>query len=365
MNRAFTVLLAILITIPAASWAQESAPKPGYILVPSLLGSRAQKQQPGFAPPLVWVYDEVGQPLQSRKSQGAHDVGEKIELPEGWYQVEVANEQSKLNRLKVFVKSGMITEIPTGLIVVAVEPKNQQPRDICNAWNGQIYVTLPVDPKPGPLIGTNRDAKTTNVGIVQVAAGYYRVQWNRFYIAVDIEANKKYHIPTGLVGPMPGNNYTLHLKKGLAASNPGLRLCKNRSTRVLTRTYWGSYNQQISEYPFKKRVWEQITVEKAKRKASRKIKAKHVRGRRYKGPGSEPLALWENPETPTPKAPAKTETLPSPSKDSTLNSGKGETAPPDAKKEPKTTPNKKAVETPAPPARKEAVKAEPETQDAP
>ena len=316
----------LLVTLTAATGVAqtEAAGKPGWLLLPSLFSARERAAQPGFVPPLVWVYDEVGQPRPSKKSQGAYEVGERIELPEGWYQVEVGNLQAKENRLKVAVKSGKVTRIPTGLIAVTVEPAGSQPKDTCTTWGSEIFVSLPTNPRPGPLIATNRDRGSEPVGIVQVAAGYYRIEWHRFHVAAEVKPNMALHLETGLIGPMPADEYTIHLKKGLSADNPGLVLCRTRQTRVLARTYWGTYNEPISEYPFKRRVWEQVTVAlKSKKSPYQKLAVPAVKGPFLDGPGSEPVKLWEDappeppPAPPTPDAPDAPEEPPGPEKPAT------------------------------------------------
>lgn len=307
--RAQAVLLGLaLLTGVAAVPTAAQAGGTGELIVPSLLGARDRAAHPGFVPPLVWVYDEVGKLLPSRKAQGAYDVGEKIELPEGWYKVELGNVHAERNRVKLFVKSGRVTVVPTGLIVVNVEPPEQQPRDVCNRWTSALTVRLPIDPAPGPVIATNRGAANHSTGIVQVVAGYYRILWNGFTVAADVKPSQALNLPTGLVGPMPASDYMLHAAKGSRAGNPGVRLCRNRGTRVLSRTYWGTYNQQITAFPFKQRMWEQITVEPPESREGpyQRVRVQSIRGRVYRGPGSEPVAEWEN-EPPADEAPTPPE----------------------------------------------------------
>lgn len=302
LKRALFILIAASLVLgpTGAAWA-----KPGNILVAALLDRDALRQHPGFKPPSIWVYDEVGTAIPSQKSQGAFEVGEKIQVEPGWYQVEVGNVHAERNRVKILVKSGKTTVVPTGLIVVNVEPSSAQPRDRCNRWTGELYVTLPTDPKPGPTIATNQGVGHHAVGIVQVVAGYYRIQWNRFWIAADVKENMAYRVQTGLIGPMPQSDYALHLKKGIEKNNPGLRLCQKRPTRVMARTYWGTWNRQISAYPFKQREWQQITVEKPidKRGPYQKLGKPKIPGPIFRGAGSKPVHLWELPEAPAPKAP--------------------------------------------------------------
>ncbi len=295
-----SIRTALIVSLLFAATAD--ADKPGRLVVPKLV----QDGQPGFVAPKVWIYDEVGTLLPSDKSQGAYDVGEYVSLPEGWYLVELANVQHKDNRAKIFVKSKRTTVVPTGLVAIAVEPHDQQPRDVCNRWTGHLFVSLPVDPKPGPVIGTNREARGERLGIVQLIAGYYRIQWNRFYVAADVKANHLFTVPTGLVGPMPTKGYTLHAKKGHAPDNPGLRLCESRPTRVIARSYHGTYNKQITQFPFKQRVWEQLTIElpDGTDKAYRKERpVRKIRGPIYKGKGSEPVLMWEVEPPPEPDVP--------------------------------------------------------------
>ena len=294
------VLIATLLAGPA--FAQKT--KPGYLVVPALLDARDEKRHPGYVAPKVWVYDDVGTPLPNKDVQGAYAVGQKIPLDEGWYLIEVGNVQAKGNRAKLFVKAGKVTVVPSGLIVVNAEPHSAQPADVCNRWTGKLFISLPLDPKPGPLVATNQSAGHHSTGIVQVVAGYYRIQWNRFWIAAEVKANHALRVPTGLLGPMPYTDYRVHLAKGLKRDNPGLRLCRNRSTRLLARTYWGTYDRQISEYPFKQREWERITVERPKDKRGpyQKLGTPRIPGPIYKGPGSVPILMWEA-EPPEPEKP--------------------------------------------------------------
>lgn len=292
MNRYRLGLIVGVLAVLLSAGAASAEKKPGKLIVPQMI----KAGQKGFVPPKIWLYDEVGQPVASDKSQGAWDVGEYISLPEGWYQVELGNVRNKRNRAKLYVKSKRTTVVPTGIIAVVVEPMDQQPKDVCNRWSGQLYVSLALDPKPGPIVATNRDAAPHRVGLVQVVAGYYRIQWNRFFVAADVKPGHLFTLPTGLVGPMPQKKYTLHAKKGHAADNPGLRLCAHRPTRILARSYWGTYNKQITQFPFKQRVWEQIAIElpEGADKAYRKNKpVKAVRGPILKGGKSEPQLLWE------------------------------------------------------------------------
>jgi|GEM_PF-3846662 len=287
-------LIGIFLIVSQPSFAKETSGE-GFVLVPTLLSSANQKQYPGFSPPSIWIYDDKGTALPSGARLGAYNVGQKIPLPQGWYLVEVGTVQTPENRLRLYVSAGETTVVPTGLVVVSVEHSRQQPRDICNPWTGKLFVSLPLDPKPGPTVSTNREAGNFPVGVLQVPAGYYRIQWNRFYIATDIKPYMAFNLETGLIGPMPQQDYQVLRKKGHSARNPGLRLCRNRPTRVLARSYWGTYNRQISTYPFKQRIWEQMTVEavQSKRGPYQKLKKPRIRGAIYKGPGSKPVALWE------------------------------------------------------------------------
>jgi len=302
----FSGLILLFTTIVFSTPAFATGPsETGSLLVPHLLNARNRGRYPGFVPPNIWVYDKAGKAMPSSGSMGAYAVGQSVPLPEGWYQVEVGTSQIPQNRLKVFVKAGNTTVIPTGLIVVSVESTREQPRDVCNAWSGKLFVSLPLDPAPGPTIATNRTAGKHPVGAVQVAAGYYRIFWNGTYIATDIKPYHAYNVETGLIGPMPQNDYAIHRKKGLKSSNPGLRLCRNRATRVLSRSYWGTYNRQISAYPFKQRIWEQVMVAQPESKKGpyQKLKKLKIPGKIYTGPGSEPVAMWEEEELPaTPPA---------------------------------------------------------------
>ena len=67
-----------------------------------------------------------------------------------------------------------------------------------------------------------------------------------------------------------------------------------------SRIVWGTYNRQISAYPFKQRIWEQMTVAhpESKKGPYQKLKKLKVRGKIYTGPGSEPVALWEEEDLP-------------------------------------------------------------------
>ncbi len=318
-----TTILAVSACVALSLAAEAGANKPGVLIVPTLLTKREMAGQPGFVPPKVWIYDEVGQLLRSSKSLGAYDVGERISLPEGWYMVEVANIRHRRNRAKMFVKSRRVTIVPTGLIAINVEPASQQPRDVCKRWSGRLFVSLPLAPNPGPVVATNRDADPGPVGVVQVLAGYYHIQWNQFFIGMDVKPNMALNLPTGHVGPMPQKKYTFHARKGHAADNPGLRLCLKRTTRVLARTYWGTYNKQISAYPFKERVWEQVTVDLPESKGGpyQKMRRQKIRGAIFTGPGSEPTLLWEQEEQKLPDAP------PPPTKDEEVVPGKSELIP--------------------------------------
>jgi hypothetical protein len=302
-------IVCIVLVVSQPSFAKETSGE-GYVLVPSLLTSADRNRYPGFFPPSIWIYDDKGTALPSEARLGAYNVGQKIPLPQGWYLVEVGTVQAPENRLRLYVSAGKTTVVPTGLVVVSVEHIRQQPRDVCNPWTGKLFVSLPIDPKPGPTVSTNRRAGNFPVGVLQVPAGYYRIQWNRFYIATDVKAYMAFNLETGLIGPMPQQKYQVHRQKGHTAHNPGLRLCRNRPTRVLVRSYWGTYNRQISAYPFKQRIWEQLTVEavKSKRGPYQKLKKPRIRGAIYKGPGSEPVAMWEEEDQDLPPAGADSAT---------------------------------------------------------
>ena len=288
-----TTLLALLLSAPAL--AQDSKDD-GFLIVPEMVGPRQSARHPGFVAPFVWVYDETGAPIRSKKERGAFDVGEMIQVAPGWYLLEVGNVSTKENRVKMFVAKKKVTVVPSGLVAVWTEDKDSQPRDVCARWTGKLFVSLPIQPKPGPTFGTNQAVGEHPVGIVQVVAGYYTIQWNGFYINADVKAGQVFHVPTGLLAPMPHKGYTLHKKKGLARGNPGVRTCAKRPTRVIARTYQGTYNRQITVYPYKQRVWEQLTVEIPEQKNRPYEKWPHgkkVTGRHYKGPHSAPIYVWE------------------------------------------------------------------------
>ncbi len=319
MRQKLTVITYVLVGLfPALGAAIDRSAGKGFLVATDLVKGSTK----GYVPSQLWVYDEIGQPIAGKGERGAFALGERIALSEGWYLVEVGNEPAEKNRQKLFVREGKLTVVPTGLVMVRVEPATAQPRDTCSPWNGQLFAYLPLDAAPGPLIASNGKAKDLDEGqgVLQLAAGRYRFEWNRFTVVTEVRAGMTLHLETGLIGPMAQDDYLLHAKDGAAPDNPGLKLCKRRPTRVLVRGYQGSFSQPTSKYPYKKRAWVAVLVEagnvagKAKGAGPwEKTPAPAIRGTLYRGSGSEPIPQWEQePITvPPPTVPPSTEPPPS------------------------------------------------------
>ena len=294
---AWTVILCVALFAGSA----QAEPRPGTLLLPQVLNSAERDRIPGFVQPRVWIYNEAGEAVGANGSapqaQG-YSVGERLELPQGWYLVEVGTLRAPENRIKLYIKSRRVTVIPTGLIVVTAEPAAAQPRDTCTRWSGKLQVSLPIGDSDGIPISNNGNESHHPVGAIQVVAGQYRIHWNRFHLDAEVKPNQAYNIPTGLLGPMEHTGYTLHRREGVSADNPGLRLCSQRPTRVLAGTYWGSWNRTIANFPFKQRQWEELTigVDIQTDDLYQRLPVPEISGRRHRGNGSQPARVVPSPE---------------------------------------------------------------------
>lgn len=295
MARVLTAVLG-LITIAAPARADDTT---GTLVVPSLLSAKAAADM-GLAPVRVWVHASGGAMLRSGADDGGYPLDEPIIVSEGQYLVEVGTERAESNRLRVAVRAGKATVVPTGLIRIEVEPTSSQSPDACATWSAALEASLRPPEGDGPVVARGGNAEATRSAL-QLVPGYYRVHWNGASVEVEVSPWTAYHVETGLTGPFKNSSYEVALTEG---SEKRIPLCQRRPTRLLARTYAASFMEPISEPPFRERVWGRLVVASDSRRKSAFEALKRPRPR----PGELPLvdalleATWAEapPKAPTP-----------------------------------------------------------------
>jgi hypothetical protein len=293
--------LAGLVSSPRPARADDTT---GTLVVPSVLSAKAAAEA-GLAPVRVWVHASGGAMLRSGATDGGYALDEPIILSEGQYLVEVGTERADANRLRVAVRAGKATVVPTGLVRIDVEPSTSQPPDVCATWSASLEASLRPPVGDGPVVARAGSPEATRSAL-QLVPGYYRLHWNGASIELEVTPWTVYHVETGLTGPFQNTSYEVALAEG---ADKRVALCQRRPTRLLARTYAATFMEPISEPPFRERVWGRLVVATDSRRKSAFEPLKRPRTRPGELAAAEALleATWaEAPApapTPTPEVP--------------------------------------------------------------
>lgn len=262
--------------------------KDGYIYVQEHFPTD-QLQDFGGAEAEVYVYTTEGTLVHSNTGTGSWKTGAKIPLAPGDYLVEVGRSRTRHNLKKYTVKSGEITEVATGWVAVVTWPADAQPDRGCSPWNATLRA-YKLEGDKEHLVTLNKNARGER-GRIQLPAGTYRIHWHGLTTDVEVKPNHIHYLATGGVGPYPGNEARLFAEKNDTAGVPHVDLCDNGPTHVIAGTWWLFQTEKTEKYPFEKRTWQEIEVPALDEARDRELKTDKLKGRMYRGTGSEGVAL--------------------------------------------------------------------------
>jgi hypothetical protein len=251
--------------------------------------NRGDLKSMGGAAAQVYVYAADGKLISSSQGDGAWPAGSLIEVEPGDYLVEVGQHRTRHNLRRYTVQKGQITLIPTSWVAVTTWPRQDQPTQGCRPWDAELRVYVLDAEGKEHLVGSNEGVNAAQ-GRVQLAAGKYRVSWHGLIADVELVENQILHLGTGGVGPFPGANARLAAEKSDKAGVPYIELCGDGPTHVLAGRWWMTQVEKIEEYPYEKRVWQEVEVPALDESITRALKADSVKGKLYRGEGSQGVA---------------------------------------------------------------------------
>ena len=286
----------LVTTAPALS--DEST---GTLFVPSLMSPKAAADT-GLGPVRVWVHASGGAMLRSGAEDGGYPLDEPIIVSEGQYLVEVGSVRVEANRLRVAVRAGKETVVPTGMVRIEVETVASQSPDACATWSAALEVSLRPVAGDGPIVARAGESEAPRSAL-QLVPGYYRLHWNGASVEVEVKPWTVYHVETGLTGPFRNASYEVALTEG---SEKRIPLCQRRATRLLAQAYAASFMEPISEPPFRERVWGRLVVSSDSRRKSAFETLKRPRERPSELSAVEALLepVWSEAPSTVPAAPA-------------------------------------------------------------
>lgn len=245
----------------------------------------------GGASAEIYVYGADGKLVSSGKGNGSWAPGALIEVKPGDYLVEVGRHRSRHNLRRYQVKEGFITPIQTGWVSVTTWPQADQPKGDCQPWDAQLRAYV-VDEDGKEHLVSASEARGKAQSRLQLVAGTYRIYWHGLATEVEVQENKILHLGTGGVGPLGGTGARLAAQKSDKAGVPSVELCSDGPTHVLAGKWWVSQTEKIEEYPYEKRVWQEVEVPALDESFRRDLKPDQLRGRLLKGEqqGARPSA---------------------------------------------------------------------------
>ncbi len=284
------VMMAAAMMVVATLPEAQAGGKKGWVYVHSHY-KQADLENMGAAKGAdVYIYTPDGTLVSSGFGNGAWTPGRQIPLDPGQYLIEVGTERSVHNLRKITVGSNAITHIETGWVAVTTWPRRDQPLENCRAWDASIKAYLLVDGQRH-LISSNTPAKGREKGRIQLPVGTYEIHWHGLAVNVEVKAHHVTYLSTGAAGPYAGEDVLLAADKTEGAGVPSIKLCSDGPSHVLAGSWWVGQTEKIEDYPYEKRVWEQVQVTAIDEEQSRSLKADRVKGRVYKGAGSKPEVL--------------------------------------------------------------------------
>lgn len=298
---ALTVLVTTLLpTAATAARAAEPDGAVGWLYVRQFVPETQREEFKGFKEGRLFVYDDAGAALPSDRPGGHYLPGQLVALPEGWYQVEVGEFPTPLNRWRYFVKAGQVTVVRTGLVMVPTPPPAEQPADLhCSSWRAEMQAFVWDEKGALKLVASNGDTPVEDFGMLQLHEGRYAFSFNRLLAVHEIQADRTLSLPTAHIGPLPHNPYRISMRADDAAETPSVTLCKDRPTQLLAGDYVGSHYIDTMQPPFRKRVWEEQSI--AAPGGVRYKKAPVDKGlakkKLYRGEGSSPTRVVSVPVT--------------------------------------------------------------------
>jgi hypothetical protein len=234
----------------------------------------------------IYIYDMEGALISSGLGNGAFKPGKKIDLEAGEYLVEVGNVRSINNLRKIKVVGGQTTEIKTGWVAVTTWPLIDQPIEDCAEWSARLKASIMVDGRR-VVIMSNRTARRSNKGRIQLPVGTYELHFNGLTVPVQVEANKILHLSTGGLGPFLGTDVRISKAKSDDSNVPSVAACSDGPIHLLAGKWWLSKTEKTEDYPYEKRVWEEVEVPVIDEGEVRSLKPDRLTGRVYRGAGSE------------------------------------------------------------------------------
>lgn len=291
-------VVAVVLSAPAALDALAARAggddAGGWLYLARFVPDHQKEEFKGFAEPRLFVFDDTGAAIPSDSSGGGHRPGELVAVPEGWYQVEVGDFPSKLNRWRYFVKKGKVTQVRSGLVLLPTARPSDQPSDpLCEAWRAELRASVWDDAGAMTLVASNSETPAEDLGMLQLHEGSYIFSFNHLFAVHEVRAGRTLALPTATIGPLAHSPYRISMRADDSVETPSIVLCKDRPTQILTGRYVGSYYIDTMSPPFRKRVWEEQTVKLDSGPEYKKApKVPALRGKTsWRGEGSVPTRV--------------------------------------------------------------------------
>jgi hypothetical protein len=279
-------VLAMVALLALGLWsvqASAQAKGKGALFVDSFF-SKDDLANMGGASAEIYVYGADGKLISSGMGNGSWAPGALIEVPPGDYLVEVGRHRSRQNLRRYAVKEGYITPVKTGWLSVTTWPQADQPKGGCQSWDAQMRAYVVDEEGKEHLVSTS-EARGKSQSRIQLMAGKYRVYWHGLATDVEVVEDKILHLGTGGVGPLGGSSARVSAQKSDKGGVPSVELCADGPTHILAGKWWVSQVEKIEEYPYEKRVWQQIEVPALDESFTRDLRGDRLRGRLLKGQG--------------------------------------------------------------------------------
>lgn len=283
---------ALLIALLLMCWSDVAMTQEGFLFYPDFT-----KESGGTRPPLRIYEAGSGREVKVTPGESSLRPGTQYALPPGDYHVEVGRFETPERRFLYRIEAQKLTTVAVGAVTISF-PCKAADLEICPAWGHNL--TLYIKGKGAYVpIASDIAMDTVRYGYVQLHAGKYLLEWNKFHHSVEIEAGKLLKIEPVRVAPFEGfTKPRVEEAQREGLEKPGaISPCVHRPLYFFPGEYSLSYRVKTNSYPFFRVATEPMTIEandkflKTKKLPRLKGKARRYRGKRGVGePAASPPA---------------------------------------------------------------------------